>query len=218
MAQPNHTPGKRTLRCVCSILLTLTLIICTAIAAKPMQSEVISAYGHYGVKDLIARAGEPIPDESSSDAFAEDRVIVRLRSGFALQSNDLSDLYGLEVDSMDLLMSLSSSSGKAARGASLPDSICVMTLKRKGPEAVNEAIALLEQNANVVYAEPDYLVRSAAVAPNDPMFDTYSMWGMKKIHAPAAWEFSTDGGEVVVAVIDSGIDHTHPRPERKYLA
>lgn len=48
------------------------------------------------------------------------------------------------------------------------------------------------------------------VIPNDPNFNTPSMWGMKKIQAPAAWEINKGSSNVIVAVIDTGIDHRHP--------
>jgi subtilisin family serine protease len=43
--------------------------------------------------------------------------------------------------------------------------------------------------------------------PNDPQFG--SQWNLKKISAPQAWLVSTGSTEVVVAVIDTGIDYLH---------
>jgi subtilisin family serine protease len=43
--------------------------------------------------------------------------------------------------------------------------------------------------------------------PNDPSFG--STYGMARINAPAAWDITT-GGAVKVAVIDTGVDYTHP--------
>lgn len=56
-------------------------------------------------------------------------------------------------------------------------------------------------------AEPDYIVHSC-VKPNDA--DYGQLWGMQKISAPAAWDISTGTHDVLVGVIDSGIDYTHP--------
>jgi len=46
------------------------------------------------------------------------------------------------------------------------------------------------------------------VVPNDPRF--HQQWGLEVVEAPLAWEITTGSTEVVVAVIDSGIDYTHP--------
>ncbi|MBW3576142.1 MAG: S8 family peptidase [Actinobacteria bacterium] len=48
---------------------------------------------------------------------------------------------------------------------------------------------------------------AAQAAPNDPHFP--AQWGLKQIGAPEAWTVSRGAG-VVVAVIDSGVDLTHP--------
>ena len=70
----------------------------------------------------------------------------------------------------------------------------------------------------VEYAEPDYTVH-ASVIPNDPSFG--SLWGMNNtgqsggvpnadIDAPEAWDIFTGSSNTVVAVIDTGIQRTHP--------
>lgn len=58
------------------------------------------------------------------------------------------------------------------------------------------------------------------VLPNDPylhsrgswwMYNGYDdLWGLKKVNAPAAWENTTGDSELVVAIIDTGIEKTHP--------
>jgi hypothetical protein len=74
------------------------------------------------------------------------------------------------------------------------------------------------KDPNVLYAEPNYIVHALAL-PNDPLFP--QQWGLSNtgqeggtvgadIHAPQAWDITTGSANVVVAVIDSGIDYTHP--------
>ncbi len=58
---------------------------------------------------------------------------------------------------------------------------------------------------------PNYEMRAGAVTPNDPDFG--QLWGLSSargIDAPRAWELSTGSSDVVVAVIDTGIDYNHP--------
>jgi subtilisin family serine protease len=73
--------------------------------------------------------------------------------------------------------------------------------------SVAQAVRSYRANPNVLYAEPDYIVRAVAL-PTDPRWS--EQWDMTKILCPAAWDTLTDAGDVVVAVIDSGIDYTHP--------
>jgi hypothetical protein len=48
------------------------------------------------------------------------------------------------------------------------------------------------------------------VYPNDPYYYTYGyQWGLNKVRAPEAWALSTGQG-VLIAVLDTGTDYTHP--------
>lgn len=78
--------------------------------------------------------------------------------------------------------------------------------------SVEEAIGLLSAMPEVEYAEPDYFVR-ASVTPNDPSYG--QLWGMNQgndfdIDAPQGWDVFTGNPNFVVAVIDTGIQRTHP--------
>ncbi len=48
---------------------------------------------------------------------------------------------------------------------------------------------------------------SIVAVPNDPLYP--QLWGLQKIKAPQAWDRTT-GSDVIVAVIDTGIDFNHP--------
>lgn len=61
--------------------------------------------------------------------------------------------------------------------------------------------------AEVEYAEPNYIVY-ATKTPNDPDFP--DQWALPKINAPDAWDIRSDSPDVVVAVIDTGVDYDHP--------
>lgn len=70
----------------------------------------------------------------------------------------------------------------------------------------------------VAYAEPNYRVSTQAT-PNDPNFSL--LWGLHNtgqsggtvgadIKAPEAWNITTGSSNVVVALLDTGIDYNHP--------
>jgi subtilisin family serine protease len=83
--------------------------------------------------------------------------------------------------------------------------------------SVASAAGLAEQLDGVAYAEPNFVL-STQVVPDDPSFS--SLWGLHNtggtgladadIDAPEAWNVTTGSSNVVVTVIDSGIDYTHP--------
>lgn len=79
--------------------------------------------------------------------------------------------------------------------------------------SVAEALDDYRKNPHVLYAEPNYILRLTAapkitLTPNDPSYG--SLWGLTKISAPSAWNITTGSNSVVVAVLDTGIDYTHP--------
>jgi subtilisin family serine protease len=47
-----------------------------------------------------------------------------------------------------------------------------------------------------------------ARTPNDP--DLSSLYGLSLMAAPYAWEYTTGSRDVVVAVVDTGVNYTHP--------
>jgi subtilisin family serine protease len=73
--------------------------------------------------------------------------------------------------------------------------------------SVSEAVRHYQANPGVLYAEPDFLVEASGT-PTDPLWD--QQWDMVQISCPATWDSQTDANEVVVAVIDTGVDFTHP--------
>lgn len=88
---------------------------------------------------------------------------------------------------------------------------------------VNIASEVAEWNglSQVRVAEPNYIYQIEQLIPNDPLFG--QMWHLHNIgqnpplgtfdadiDAPEGWEISTGSPNTVVAVIDTGIDFTHP--------
>src|SRR5262249_28231147 len=82
----------------------------------------------------------------------------------------------------------------------------VVTVRTPGL-AVADAASMLGANAAVETAEPDFVYRAAAI-PNDP--DYAKQWYLPAAHFPAAWDFSKGVPSVNVAVLDTGVDLSHP--------
>ncbi len=74
------------------------------------------------------------------------------------------------------------------------------------PQAEQAMARALSRNPHVKFAEVDALVAPSEFIPNDPVYP--SQWHLQTIQAPAAWD-TTQGADVTVAVLDSGIDANH---------
>ena len=109
---------------------------------------------------------------------------------------------------------------RAARvpaGTRAPDLENIFVLDLAPGSDVPAAAAALRRQPGVVWAEPDALV-SLFLVPNDPYFASSGswgqsypdLWGLHKMGLEQAWDVTTGGYGVVVAVPDSGLDFMHP--------
>jgi len=78
-------------------------------------------------------------------------------------------------------------------------------------ETVKRALA---NNPHINFVENNF-VASASAIPNDTFYS--SQWHLQKIYAPEGWNISTGSSEIPIAIIDSGVDPTHPDLASKLL-
>jgi subtilisin family serine protease len=133
----------------------------------------------------VASAAQP--EVSDEGPWARSRLVVLPEAGLA--------------DS-DLAKALAAHGGRARKiGAS---GLYIVDLPANASEtAVAQQLA---HNPHFRFAEVDRRV-PAALVPNDPYFG--SEWHLAKIGAPAAWD-ATLGAGITIAVLDTGVDGTHP--------
>lgn len=115
----------------------------------------------------------------------------------------------------------------AARPGSHPVTDKIRQVSIRPGETVEQVIIELEALPEVEYAEPNYIRQLQEISPpNDPFFG--EQWSLDNtgqqlqvpqsfpgtpdsdISALDAWEHTTGSDAIVVAVIDSGIDFSHP--------
>ncbi len=78
------------------------------------------------------------------------------------------------------------------------------------PEDQTEsALAALRQSPLIEFAERDCFAWPALL-PDDPHFVSGAQWHLAKLQMPAAWNISTGTTNVIIAVVDSGLDASHP--------
>lgn len=100
--------------------------------------------------------------------------------------------------------------------------------------SVEEMVYLMSMNPFIAYAEPNYIAR-IAVTPNDPYFNV--QYGLSNtgqrignvpgspqgkesadIHATSAWEEVTGREDVIIGIVDTGIDFDHPELRNKFVS
>ncbi len=83
------------------------------------------------------------------------------------------------------------------------------------PGRVVQSVIELNACPDIRYAEPNYLVQITDVIPNDSSWGL--QYGLVNIRAPQGWEIATGSSAVRIAILDTGIDRTHPDLANKIL-
>ena len=81
-------------------------------------------------------------------------------------------------------------------------------------ESVEAAVRRLEGDPRVAFAEPNYFLELLGT-PNDP--ELSEQWNLLEFGLPEAWEVEIGTGDVVISVIDSGVDTKHEDLQGKLL-
>lgn len=141
----------------------------------------------------------------NSNDYETGKVIVALNNqlnNINLSSYDIEHIFnGIDIEKVEYIYR----SNKINNNSNMWD-IILIYLENKEKIEVISAINKLSNNPYVVYAEPDYLYEPDII-PNDPDFKY--LWAMPNINAPVAWNYTTGNYQVVVGVLDSGIDARH---------
>ncbi|HZG51282.1 MAG TPA: S8 family peptidase, partial [Pyrinomonadaceae bacterium] len=104
----------------------------------------------------------------------------------------------------------------ARRGRHLRGGSRFERLEPTGGQTPQMLAQQLADQSSVEWVEPNYLIRRTDITPNDARFG--EQWALSNgrgqsgagIAAPLAWGRTTGSTGTVIAVIDSGVDFTHP--------
>lgn len=82
-----------------------------------------------------------------------------------------------------------------------------VVIKIARAENFNEFLSYYSNLPEVEYAEANYLYQ-ASLVPSDLFFE--NQWYLKKIKAVEAWDNTRESPDIVIAVLDSGVQISHP--------
>jgi len=79
-------------------------------------------------------------------------------------------------------------------------------------------VQMFAARPEVEFAELDQLRPMEQVIPNDPLFANQNAWSLGKIKGPDGWAMSTGNSNVVIAILDTGVDGSHEELAGKIVA
>ena len=236
----NRIRGRKSLSAILSISLLLSLFAAQLTAhAEPRKSQwTTEQQAEDSSESTAPDVGDSLTEDQKQDeqpsetafrkedsesvADSEQRIIVKYKNGASI-----NQIQAKLAAAQSSTPSSTPSWELAASGLGV--------MKISSTADMEKAIAQLKKDSNVLYAEPDYKIQIASI-PNDPRFG--DQWGLHNegqpadgdmvddifvdggvklygtvdtdINAPEAWEITQGSADVVVAVLDTGIDIAHP--------
>lgn len=160
-------------------------------------------------------SGIVIADDPNDLNYKPGELIVR----FAPKANGKQRT---KAERKDILNSIDG--GSIKHSFKLVSGLTIVKLKDK--DKVKDKIKAFKNKKGILYAEPNYKGMIISTIPNDPYISDdvndprNLLWGMHNISqtggtsnadidAPEAWDIATDAEDIIVAVIDTGVDYGH---------
>jgi subtilisin family serine protease/PKD repeat protein len=213
-----------------------TLVLCSALAV--LLAPGLSAFLMPGASAQVpppSRASQPpqvSPPPGPALGHSPNVVLVKFRETVKVTNSRGSPATG--NGGLDQVMSgngvqlaerlMPSLEGRGRAGAESFGLDRIFRLRMAPGRDPAEVVAAFSADPNVEYAELDYLAAfadapdaapfapeasgPAAIIPNDPLYP--EQWGLTAIQASAAWDVVTGTASIIIAVVDSGIDTSHP--------
>ena len=167
------------------------------------KQKAASQFSQFSQFSQLSQSRKPrvISELPERGSYAPNELIVRFKP--QAEANSLQSLLHLQYDAL-LINRI--------------DSLNMQVWRINDESTLLETVQRMSQRPDVVFAEPNYAVIANEI-PDDALFT--SLWGLNNmgqtggtidadIDAVEAWNISTGSSDVVVAVIDTGIDYTHP--------
>ncbi|MGC4047162.1 MAG: S8 family serine peptidase [Armatimonas sp.] len=143
-----------------------------------------------GAAAICSLQGTPSYAQRVPDYFVPNRVLVHFREEATPVAKYL----------------FRASAGATDLGEIHGTGIRVMHIPRGFSEAA--MMAAMARQPEVESVELDEIYPPSDLIPNDTLFS--NQWALGKIAGPTAWSTSTGSNTITIAILDSGVDSTHP--------
>lgn len=154
---------------------------------------------NFGVLLLIVLTAGSVSAQAPTAQFVQGEVLIKFRAGVA-QAQTQSTFSNAGIAQMEFI-----------------PAIGVYVCNITNQQSVNAAVQACQADPNIEYAEPNYIYTKfepvpRRTTPNDPRFsELYAMQNSNDadIDAVEAWDTQQGSREVIIGVIDTGVDYNH---------
>jgi subtilisin family serine protease len=165
------------------------VLIALALVACPLAIMPGAAATGPSLNPEAAALAQPLMHASAKAEYVPGQLIIKFAEGVTTsQRGALLRAQGLSLREHDARLNVSVANVPAGREL--------------------EYARQLTASPNVRYAEPMYLLRAHRV-PDDTYYASFQ-WNLPHISLPAAWDLTTGNSLVAVAVLDTGVQGSHP--------
>ncbi len=139
--------------------------------------------------------------EIDTDRYAQEHFLVGFESGTDIDSSRAGEIYS-----------------KTRLGQRLSQNASVYRVELESGMDLESALQAYRSHSSVLFVQRDYEVFVETIPADSAFEQTWHLHNTGQtggvpdadIDAPAAWDVTTGDGTTVVAVIDTGVDYTHP--------
>ncbi|MNK68856.1 Thermophilic serine proteinase precursor [compost metagenome] len=160
----------------------------------------------------MVKAKFKLPSEITSKDYLPNNLVIKFKEGTRLDIATQSAEKELSANgiSLTLLEPIFNSGAKASQASTNDKGFHFENYyhaKYQGNAKIETVINTLLQNESIAYVEPSY-IHSTWYTPNDASYG--SQFYLPQVKAPQAWDVLKNSSNVIIGIVDSGSETTHP--------
>lgn len=153
-----------------------------------------------------------VAESTQAQETIPGRIVIKFESAAPMHKSVTDEaMRTLRVLGMsEMTPVLRAGEARRLKGRELPDDL-ERTYEVRYDSGLNPEFVSSKLNGlpGVVYAEPHYVLRTQLI-PNDPLIGQPGADYFTTLTIDAAWNTTTSSSNIVIAIVDSGTDYTHP--------
>jgi len=143
--------------------------------------------------------------QKGKSLYISNTLVVKFKKDFPASTQTLNK--STQNFSIRNLTQLFPAQSKLNKGEESLSRIYLLTYN--SPEDPLKAVQKISKQNGVEWAEPKY-IQTVTYSPDDSLFALSQQRNLEQIHAKEAWDITKGDSTVIIGIVDTGVDWTHP--------